>query len=223
VILADGRRLKKRRRRASAPTVRCGNAKLAAVREGRIRVIINLPLRHLKSHLASVAFPAWCPGHGSRHPDPLRHPRVLRATVRRKRGPGAGPRRQAVVRPPAHPCQRLVSTDLGDPPLGATARGVRVRHHGPGLPARRLGRWRADRADTPSRACDATFCRIGCSLGMIDDCRSEDHKRSARMACRESRRLIGETRRVINESRRIIEETHRLMKDGRRGVAARAP
>ncbi len=35
-----------------------------AVREGRIRrVIISLPPRHLKSHLASIAFPAWCLGH----------------------------------------------------------------------------------------------------------------------------------------------------------------
>ena len=33
--------------------------KLAAVREGRIRrLIISVPPRHLKSHLASVAFPA---------------------------------------------------------------------------------------------------------------------------------------------------------------------
>ena len=39
-------------------------AKLAAVREGRIRrLIISVPPRHLKSHLASVAFPAWCLGH----------------------------------------------------------------------------------------------------------------------------------------------------------------
>jgi hypothetical protein len=38
-------------------------AKLAAVFEGKIRrLIINLPPRHLKSHLASVAFPAWCLG-----------------------------------------------------------------------------------------------------------------------------------------------------------------
>ena len=38
-------------------------AKLAAVRDGRIRrLIINVPPRHLKSHLASVAFPAWCLG-----------------------------------------------------------------------------------------------------------------------------------------------------------------
>src|SRR5271166_1468471 len=39
-------------------------AKLAAVREGRIRrLIINVPPRHLKSHMASVCFPAWCLGH----------------------------------------------------------------------------------------------------------------------------------------------------------------
>jgi predicted phage terminase large subunit-like protein len=38
-------------------------AQLAAVFDGKIhRVIINLPPRHLKSHLASVAFPAWCLG-----------------------------------------------------------------------------------------------------------------------------------------------------------------
>src|SRR6516225_143484 len=39
-------------------------AKLAAVYRGRTgRVIINVPPRYLKSHLASVAFPAWCLGH----------------------------------------------------------------------------------------------------------------------------------------------------------------
>src|SRR5438045_9751433 len=39
-------------------------AKLTAVREGKIRrLIINLPPRHLKSLLASVAFPAWSLGH----------------------------------------------------------------------------------------------------------------------------------------------------------------
>ena len=38
-------------------------AKLTAVRERRIRrLIINLPPRHLKSLLASIAFPAWCLG-----------------------------------------------------------------------------------------------------------------------------------------------------------------
>src|SRR3984893_3411906 len=39
-------------------------AKLAAVRAGRIRrLIINLPARHLKSLMASIAFPASCLGH----------------------------------------------------------------------------------------------------------------------------------------------------------------
>ena len=39
-------------------------AKLTAVQEGRIRrLIINLPPRHLKSLLASIAFPAWYLGH----------------------------------------------------------------------------------------------------------------------------------------------------------------
>jgi predicted phage terminase large subunit-like protein len=39
-------------------------AKLTAVREGKIRrLIINLPPRHLKSLMASTAFPAWCLGH----------------------------------------------------------------------------------------------------------------------------------------------------------------
>jgi len=39
-------------------------AKLGAVREGKIRrLIINLPPRHLKSLMASVALPAWCLGH----------------------------------------------------------------------------------------------------------------------------------------------------------------
>ena len=39
-------------------------AKLVEVRRGKIRrLIINLPPRHLKSLMASVAFPAWCLGH----------------------------------------------------------------------------------------------------------------------------------------------------------------
>src|SRR5215469_6400493 len=39
-------------------------AKLMAVRQGKIRrLIINLPPRHLKSLMASIAFPAWCLGH----------------------------------------------------------------------------------------------------------------------------------------------------------------
>jgi predicted phage terminase large subunit-like protein len=39
-------------------------AKLEACRRGQIRrLIINLPPRSLKSHCASIAFPAWCLGH----------------------------------------------------------------------------------------------------------------------------------------------------------------
>jgi hypothetical protein len=39
-------------------------AKLIAVGDGTIRrLVVNLPPRHLKSLLASVAFPAWCLGH----------------------------------------------------------------------------------------------------------------------------------------------------------------
>src|ERR1700760_2729437 len=39
-------------------------AALTAVQEGKIRrLIINLPPRHLKSLMASVAFPAWCLAH----------------------------------------------------------------------------------------------------------------------------------------------------------------
>src|ERR1700731_2402954 len=39
-------------------------AKLTAVRQGKIqRLIINLPPRHLKSLMASIAFPARCLGH----------------------------------------------------------------------------------------------------------------------------------------------------------------
>src|SRR5438094_6151245 len=39
-------------------------AKLTAVRLTALqRLIINLPPRHLKSLLASIAFPAWCLGH----------------------------------------------------------------------------------------------------------------------------------------------------------------
>jgi hypothetical protein len=38
-------------------------AELTEVREGKIRrLVINLPPRHLKSLMASIAFPAWCLG-----------------------------------------------------------------------------------------------------------------------------------------------------------------
>ena len=42
-------------------------SKLEALRRGIItRLIITLPPRHLKSHAASIAFPAWFLGH---HPE----------------------------------------------------------------------------------------------------------------------------------------------------------
>jgi hypothetical protein len=42
-------------------------AKLAALAQGKIQqLIINLPPRHLKSLLVSIAFPAWCLGHDPR-------------------------------------------------------------------------------------------------------------------------------------------------------------
>jgi len=49
----------------------------------------NMPPRNLKSHLASVAFPGLVPRPRPEHPDPLRHPRVSKAPVRRERSPGA--------------------------------------------------------------------------------------------------------------------------------------
>ena len=92
---------------------------MAAVRDGHIRrLIINVPPRHLKSHLAPVAFLAWCFGHELGLQDPLCQLR-------------AGPRRQIIGRLPAYPRQRLVPAGLCDPPVGATASRVRVRA-GPG-------------------------------------------------------------------------------------------
>jgi hypothetical protein len=51
---------------------------------------------------------------------------------------------------------------------------------------------------------------------MEDDRKPDDHRRTASMACRESRRLIDETQRAIDESRRTIEEARRLINDGKR-------
>jgi hypothetical protein len=45
---------------------RADRGQLAAVHHGRIRrLLVNLPPRHLKSHLASIAFPAWPGASGS--------------------------------------------------------------------------------------------------------------------------------------------------------------
>ena len=75
-------------------------AKLTAVREGRIRrLVINLPPRHLKSLLASIAFPAWCLGR-----DPTAQ--ILCVSY------APGPRRQARARLPRDHDEPLVSKPL---------------------------------------------------------------------------------------------------------------
>jgi hypothetical protein len=81
--------------------------KLTAVREGRIkRLIINLPPRHLKSLMASIAFPAWWSRARPVGPDPLR-----------QLCPGS--RRQARPRLPQHHDEPVVPADLCYPPCGA--------------------------------------------------------------------------------------------------------
>jgi predicted phage terminase large subunit-like protein len=58
------RELNPRTRFAMSGHIEIIAAKLMAVRNGKIRrLVINLPPRHLKSLLASVAFPAWYLGH----------------------------------------------------------------------------------------------------------------------------------------------------------------
>jgi hypothetical protein len=51
------------------------------VREGKIRrLIINLPPRHLKSLMASIAFPAWCLGHDPPRTSPTSSPGTAAAS-----------------------------------------------------------------------------------------------------------------------------------------------
>jgi hypothetical protein len=72
--------------------------KLAAVYQGRIRrLMICVPPRHLKSHLGSVSFPAWCLGH-----DPSAQILCVTPGFQRRRSVasvagGQGPRRQIVA------------------------------------------------------------------------------------------------------------------------------
>ena len=88
-------------------------AKLTEVREGRIRrLIINLPPRHLKSLLASIAFPAWVSGARPIGADPV--PQLW-----------SGACRQARARLPMHHDEPMVSADLPDPPGTAPQRGRR--------------------------------------------------------------------------------------------------
>src|SRR5271169_1908619 len=60
--LAWPRRGLRTRRRRRPPRKRLRPMEFWRFRQNR-RLIINVPPRHLKSHLASVAFPAWCLGH----------------------------------------------------------------------------------------------------------------------------------------------------------------
>src|SRR5437870_4175455 len=61
-------------------------AKLAAMRAGKIRrLIINLPPRHLKSLLASIAFPAWCLGHDPSAQILRARPEIIESTCDRVR------------------------------------------------------------------------------------------------------------------------------------------
>ena len=53
-------------------------------------------------------------------------------------------------------------------------------------------------------------------MGMLDDRKMEDCRQAARIACRESRRLIDETRLAVAQSHRIIDEAQRLIKDSKR-------
>src|SRR5262245_1689745 len=105
-------------------------ARLTAVRDGKIRrLIINLPPRHLKSLMASIAFPAWCLGH-----DPSAQ--ILLRQLR------AGSRRQARPRLPQHYAETVVPADVHNPAGAAPPSRRGVSDHGPGIPAFHL-QWRS--------------------------------------------------------------------------------
>ena len=109
-------------------------AKLTAVREGKIRrLIINLPPRHLKSLMASIAFPACCLGHDS-------SAQILSVSYA-----------QDLADKLARDCrstndQPMVSADLSDPSGAAAPGGAGVHHHPPGISSGHLHRRCADRA-----------------------------------------------------------------------------
>ena len=120
--------------------------KLAAVREGRIRrLLVSVPPRHLKSHVASVSFPAWCLGH-----DPSAQ--ILCSFLR------PGPRRQIVARLPPHRHYRLVPAALPDAVVAEASGGAGVRDDGAGLPDRHFYRRGADR--TRTRKLTPAFLRL---------------------------------------------------------------
>ncbi len=108
-------------------------AQLAAVCQGRIRrLIVNLPPRHLKSHLASIAFPAWCLGHQP-------SAQILCVSYA-----------QDLADKLSRDCRRIVASDwyqgLFPTRLSPQRQAVaRIRDDGAGLAGRHLGRRGADR------------------------------------------------------------------------------
>ena len=120
-------------------------AKLAAVREGRIRrLAVNVPPRHLKSHLASVSFPAWCLGHSP-------SAQILCVSYAQDLG-------DKLSRLPPHRHERLVPKAIPGPSRTAASGGTRVRDHPTGQPAGHLGRRCADR--TRTRKLTPAFLRL---------------------------------------------------------------
>src|SRR5580700_7884064 len=106
-------------------------AKLTAVQEGKIRrLIINLPPRHLKSLMASIAFPVWCLGH-----DPSAQ--ILSVSYAQDLADKLARDCRSIMMSP------LVSADLSDPPGAASPGRAGIHHHPPGLPARHFHRRRA--------------------------------------------------------------------------------
>ena len=108
-------------------------AKLTAVREGKIRrLIVNLPPRHLKSLMASIAFPAWCLGH-----DPSAQ--ILCVSYAQDLSDKLARDCRSIMMSPWY--QRIFPTRLA--PHRQAVAGI--HHHPPGLPARHLHRRRAHR------------------------------------------------------------------------------
>jgi hypothetical protein len=108
-------------------------SRLAAVRQGKLpRLIINLPPRHLKSLLASIAFPAWCLGHDASQ-------QILCASK------SAGSRRQVRPRLPQHHDEPVVSANFSDTIGHPAQRRAGIHYDTSGLPASQLDRRCIDR------------------------------------------------------------------------------
>ena len=111
-------------------------AKLTAVRNGEIkRLIINLPPRHLKSLMASIAFPAWCLGH-----DPSAQ--IMCVSYAQDLADKLARDCRSIMMSKWY--RRIFPTRLCAPAPG----GAGVHHHAPGIPTRHL-EWRC--ADRPGR------------------------------------------------------------------------